>query len=150
MEITVKRYSDNKESTLGLMFIDGKFECYTLEDEERTTKVFGETRIPEGRYEVLFRTEGGHNHRYGLKFGDFHKGMLELQGVPLFKYVLIHIGNDDDDTAGCLLVGSKANSNSYTKGYIEASTGAYTKMYEKVSNELTNYKPVHITYERIY
>jgi hypothetical protein len=150
MEINVLRYSDNGESTLGLMFIDGKFECYTLEDEARTNKVFGETRIPEGEYEILLRTEGGHHARYIRRFGDMHFGMLHLQDVPGFQYILIHIGNDDDDTAGCLLVGSKVNNNQYGVGYLEASTDAYTKMYEKVKNELLNDKPVHVKYERIY
>jgi hypothetical protein len=150
MNINVKRYNDNGESTLGLLFIDGAFECYTLEDEARTSKVWGETRIPEGTYEIGFRTEGGHHARYMRKFGDFHKGMLHVKDVPNFEYILIHIGNDDDDTAGCLLVGSKANANNYGVGFVENSTGAYTKLYEKVRNALLNDEQVNITYERIY
>jgi len=150
MELKVLRYSDNGESTLGLLFIDGVFECYTLEDEARTYKVFNETRIPEGTYEIKLRTEGEHHAKYMRKFGDLHKGMLWLQDVPDFQWVLIHIGNDDDDTAGCLLVGSKSNNNQYGVGYIEGSTDAYTKMYEKVSKALINEEEVNITYERIY
>ena len=149
MELKVLRYSDNGESTIGLLFVDGKFECYTLEDEARTHKVFNETRIPEGCYDIEYRVEGGHHARYMRKFGDFHKGMLHLKNVPNFKYVLIHIGNDDDDTAGCLLVGSKVNNNQYSVGYIESSTDAYTKLYEKVSNALETGDTVTITYEKL-
>ena len=149
MELKVLRYSDNGESTLGLLFVDGKFECYTLEDEARTQKVWGETRIPEGRYEVKFREEGGHHAKYMRRFGDFHKGMLHVQNVPNFEYILIHIGNDDDDTAGCLLVGNKANNNQHGVGYIESSTDAYTKLYDKVSKALVNGEEVHISYEGI-
>lgn len=150
MEIKVLRYSDNGESTLGLMFINGKFECYTLEDEARTLKVWGETRIPEGTYEIGLRTEGGHHQRYKARFGDMHKGMLQVKNVPNFKHILIHIGNDDDDTAGCLLVGSSANNNQRVDGFISGSTSAYTHLYPKIVKALENEELVHITYERAY
>ena len=57
MEILLLRYSDDGDSTMGLLFIDGKFECHTLEDEHRDVKKPGETRIPEGKYKVNFRNE---------------------------------------------------------------------------------------------
>jgi len=46
MELKVLRYSDNGESTIGLLFVDNKFECYTLEDEARTHKVFNLSFLP--------------------------------------------------------------------------------------------------------
>lgn len=155
MKIQVLRYSDNGESTLGLMFIDGKFQCYTLEDEKRTKKVFGETRVPEGTYDVIFRKEGSHHVRYSKKFSLFHKGMLAIVNKPnwvlenngiSFKYILIHIGNNDDDTAGCLLVGNEANNNNNGLGFIKDSTGAYTQMYKKVSEAILKGDKVTITY----
>lgn len=146
MKIDVKRYSSSDESTLGLLFIDGKFECYTLEDEYRTVKVFGETRIPAGEYEIKLRTEGGHHERYLKKFPSFHKGMLHVENVPNFKYILIHIGNDDSDTAGCLLVGDIANNNLVTSGKISSSTFAYKRMYKKIYNAISNGESVTINY----
>lgn len=146
MKLDVIRYSSQHESTLGLLFIDGKFECYTLEDEERSVKVFGETRIPKGSYDIRFRKEGGHNARYSKKFGVDHMGMLEVKDVPNFKYVLIHIGNTDDDTAGCLLVGNTANNNKIKDGFIGDSTGAYKSMYRKVAVELIKGNKVKINY----
>ena len=95
-----------KDATNGLLFIDGKFECYTLEDEYRTVKVMHETCIPEGTYPIEFRTVGGFDAKYTKRYGaDFHKGMLWIRGVPEFEYILIHTGNTDSHTSGCLLVG---------------------------------------------
>lgn len=146
MTITVKRFSDNGESTLGLLYINGSFVCYTLEDEARTQKVYAETRIPEGTYEVKLRTEGGFHQRYKQKFGAMHKGMLHITNVPNFEYVLIHIGNDDDDTAGCLLVGDAPNNNAVTSGFIGNSTNAYKRIYPAIAEAILNNEQVTITY----
>ena len=147
MKLQVKRLTDSGESTIGALYIDGKFECWTLEDEHRTKKVFGSTRIPKGKYTITLRKEGGHHTRYLKKFGeDFHKGMLHVRNVPNFKYILIHIGNSADDTAGCLLVGDIANNNKINKGRISQSTNAYKRMYEKVRNAIIKGEDVSIEY----
>ena len=145
MDILVDRYSSKSDYTDGLLFIDCEFECYTLEDEYRAVKEKGETRIPDGRYKVELRTVGGFHNRYLKKYGgDFHKGMLWVKDVPNFEYILIHIGNDDNDTAGCLLVGTTADKD---KGFIGASGNAYKDMYPKVSNAILNGEDVYITYK---
>ena len=146
MKLEVLRYSDNGESTLGLLFVDGEFHCYTLEDERRTEKVFGETRIPEGEYKVGLRTEGGHHQRYSDKYSN-HKGMLHIQDVPDFEFILIHIGNDDDDTAGCLLVGNTATNNRIQEGFVGDSTKAYIRLYSKVIEAMDKKENVTITYK---
>ena len=125
MELTVIRYNKESNYTDGMLFIDKKFECFTLEDEERAVKVWGETCISEGRFKVTLRTVGGFNSRYSRKFPSFHKGMLWVRDVPNFEHILIHIGNDDEDSAGCLLVGKGANS---SKNFISQSTDAYKSM----------------------
>ncbi len=146
MELTVLRYSAGKESTLGLLFIEGVFACYTLEDEQREIKVSGETRIPAGRYQVKLRTEGSHHLRYQQKFPQMHQGMLHITNVPGFKWILIHIGNDDDDTAGCLLVGDTSISNINQEGRINNSTVAYKRIYPIITSELVVGEEVWITY----
>ncbi len=148
MKIEVLRYSSGKRDTLGLLFIDCQFYCYTLEDEFRTIKKHAETRIPEGTYELRLRSEGGFHNRYLKKFGsEFHKGMLELQDVPNFTYVLIHIGNDEDDTAGCLLIADTVNNNTIEgkKGFIGGSTGCYQRVYPIIRDELLSCRKVFIT-----
>ncbi len=47
MDLVVLRYNSEEDYTDGLLFVDDKFECYTIEDEERAQKVYGETRISD-------------------------------------------------------------------------------------------------------
>jgi hypothetical protein len=137
MEITLQRYSNTHESTTGLLLIDCEFQCYTLEDEFRTDKVQGKTRIPAGRYQITLRDEGAFNDRYMARFGiGFHHGMLWLRDVPNFEYILIHIGNDDDDTSGCILVGNRINNNMISDGFLGDSTSAYAQIYPIISEAL--------------
>lgn len=131
MELTVTRFASDTESTVSLIRLDGRFECFGLEDEHRKAKVPGETRIPAGTYKVGVRTVGGFHGRYSAKFPALHQGMLHILDVPNFEYVLIHIGNDDGDTAGCLLVGVGCVGQQGAM-YISNSTGAYKALYPKV------------------
>lgn len=145
MDLQVLRYRSGPDETLGLLFdatSGRRFLSYTLEDEHRTEKVYGETRIPAGRYEIKLRTEGGFHERYSKQFGDIHKGMLWLQDVPGFQWVLIHVGNTDDDTAGCLLVGSAPTE----QGTITASAKAYKRVYTHVVSALLRGERVEIEY----
>ena len=103
MNLELNRIKSDGDTTIGILKIEKRVFCGIIEDEFRTQKVWGETRIPAGTYEILLRNEGNMTKRYSAMFPDFHMGMLHLQNVPNFKYVYIHIGNTDDDTAGCLL-----------------------------------------------
>lgn len=136
MKISQYRFSDGANDTLSLWFIDGKFSCFILEDEKREVKIKGETRIPAGTYRILLRKEGGHHESYLKKFPDFHKGMLWLQDVPNFQYILIHIGNVEKDTDGCLIVGNSVSQNITDKGSLQGSTDAYKRVYPIIANEL--------------
>lgn len=144
MLIELLRYSSQKDDTLGVMLIDGRFACYTLEDEFRTQKVYGETRIPAGQYEIGFRREGGFHSRYERLFGEMHAGMLELKNVPNFEHILIHCGNRDDDTAGCILVGNNAQQNVTEDGFIGNSRDAYRRVYPEIARSLKANWRVHI------
>jgi hypothetical protein len=149
MELEVLRFSSQEESTLGALFnttSGRKFLCFTLEDEHRVTKLHSDTRIPAGRYEIKLRTEGGFHNKYSLKFPDIHKGMLHLQNVPNFEYILIHAGNTDDDTAGCLLVGDTSQQNVTGDGFIGSSVDAYKRIYPPIANELLIGGQAFITY----
>lgn len=149
MEINVKRYSHGENDTLGLMFIDCEFVGYTLEDEYRNEKVYGKTRIPDGVYSIGYRKVGGFHSKYSKKFPNIHKGMIQINDVPNFEYILLHIGNDHDDTAGCILVGNTANYNKGGKGVIGNSTGAYKRIYPLISDALENGEKINITIENL-
>tara|TARA_B110000003_G_scaffold216439_1_gene215857 strand:- start:455 stop:919 length:465 start_codon:yes stop_codon:yes gene_type:complete len=150
MKLKVIRFSSQKDSTSGLLFdvTDGtKFLCYTLEDERREEKVVAETRIPAGVYSILLREEGGFHGRYTKKYGDMHKGMLHVQDVPNFKWILIHTGNTDEHTAGCLILGDSQENNVLMKdGFIGRSVQAYKRVYPPIAEALENGEEVTIEY----
>ncbi len=130
MKIRVVRNKSTDDATLSTVYINDKFECFGLEDEHREDKIAGETRIPAGKYKITVRDVGGFHGRYSRKFPSFHQGMLWVRDVPGFEYILIHIGNTEKDTAGCLLVGQNANTSGELS--VGSSTRAYKKLYSKV------------------
>lgn len=153
MKLEVLRISSQKDSTNGILFdVTGgqrKFLCYTLEDEFRPLeqKVMGETRIPAGTYKITLRTVGGFHGRYKARYGDMHKGMLWVRNVPGFEYILIHSGNTDEHTAGCLLVGDTQNENiKKSDGFIGSSRTAYERIYGPIAKALESGKSVTIEY----
>lgn len=132
MNLKLQRFSDNGNSTLGLLFIDNKFFCYTLEDEYRQEKVKGETRIPAGKYQLIINNElSPLTEKYRSKFHWF-ENHIQLKDVPGFNNVYIHIGNYDTNTDGCILVGNSANNNQLEKGMIGYSQPAFEKLYFNV------------------
>ena len=150
MKLEVLRFSSQKDSTNGILFdiTNGrKFLCYTLEDEHRDVKEYGETRVPAGTYNLSLRKVGGFHERYKKKYGAFHKGMLQVMDVPNFEYILIHTGNTDEHTAGCLLLGDTQTNNQISKdGFIGSSGQAYKRIYPKIADALEKGDCVKITY----
>jgi len=142
MEVTVFRFADNGNTSLSSFYIDGKFMAFGVEDEKRAKKVMGETRIPSGKYDLVLRTEGGFHKRYKKLFPDMHKGMLCITNAPdykiiadgmEFKYVLIHIGNTEKNTAACYLPNTSVDSSKFI-GY--ESSKAYQLIYPIIADHL--------------
>ena len=151
MKYEVLRVSSGKDSTSGLLFEVSQnkrtFLAYTLEDEQRDVKVWGETRIPAGTYKLKLRTEGGFHNKYASKYGNFHKGMIHVQDVPGFEYILWHTGNTDEHTAGCLILGNTQTNNRIAKdGFIGSSVDAYKFVYPRVSAAIKAGADVEVTY----
>ena len=151
MKLEVLRFSSQSDSTNGLLFdvTGGKrtFLCYTLEDEYREKKIMGETRIPAGTYRITLRKTGGFHGRYLTKYSEMHKGMLWVRDVPGFEYILIHTGNTDEHTAGCLIVGNSQQTNfGSSDGFVGSSVSAYKAIYPAIAAALENNEDVFITY----
>jgi len=149
MILDLKRFKDDGDTTLGGLYIDGIFNCFIVEDQHQTKKVYGEMRIPEGSFKVSLRAEGGFHGRYKRKFGQ-QDGMLCIHNAPdwkivvgeiVFQYVLIHIGNSDDDTAGCLLPNTSVNSQTMRGS---DSTNAYKRLYLVAHEAIKNGEEVTI------
>ena len=151
MKLEVLRFSSQVDSTSGLLFeitdIKRHFLCYTLEDERRAFKVKGETRVPAGTYKIELRTEGGFHGRYSKKYPGVHIGMLHIQDVPNFEYILIHTGNTDEHTAGCLIVGdAQENNKIIADGFVGKSVNAYKRIYPSIAKAIQHGEEVTITY----
>ena len=151
MQLEVVRFSSELDSTNGALFDISRgtrrFLCYTLEDEHREGKVPGETRIPAGEYRITFRNEGGFHKKYAHRFQTIHKGILWVRDVPDFEYILIHCGNTDEHTSGCLLLGDTQENNQVKpNGFVGHSTRAYFRVYPYIASALERKEEVTILY----
>jgi uncharacterized protein DUF5675 len=131
VKIDVDRFVSDSDATISHVSVDGAFVCFGLEDEFRVAKLVNETRVPAGKYKVLLRTEGKHHLQYKAQFPDIHRGMLHIRDVPGFEFILIHCGNTQGDTSGCLLVGTGAVTEEGNMS-ISSSRIAYRRLYPKV------------------
>ena len=140
MKLKLIRTNSSANSTNGLLYditSDPEFMCYTLEDEPREMKVKHETCIPAGEYTLGLKTHGRLHDKYQYRFADIHNGMIELLDVPNFTDILIHCGNTDNHTSGCLLVGDTQENNNIKKsGFIGKSTFAYFRIYKAISEAI--------------
>ena len=82
------------DTTTGKLYVNGKFHSFTLEDKVRNEKIYGETAIPYGSYEV----DRTWSPRFQVK-------MPLIKNVPNFEGIRIHTGSSALSTSGCLLVG---------------------------------------------
>lgn len=145
MELLLKRRHAVGKATIGELYVDGEIQCFTLENQHHDQKVDGETRIWAGTYDIEFREvlspmTGKYRDRHSDAGFTWH---LELQGVPGFKYIYIHIGNTVNHTDGCILVGDSANIN----GSIGQSTDAFIELYAMIAEALRSGEKVIITIE---
>ena len=148
MEILVTNSRQGNNSTLSSLFINDEFVCYVLEDSVRDEKIAGSTAIPAGRYKLAFNRYGAMNGRYKRWFPEFHRGMIELTGIPNFSYVYIHMGNNFGDTAGCLLVGKQLKYFKREHEYeIRKSRAAYVALYQRLAKAMEE-EEVYLTIER--
>lgn len=96
MKLKLYRKFLGNKYTIGKLFINDEYICDTLEDVVRSegVKVYGETAIPYGIYEIVLTMSP-----------RFKKVLPLLLDVPHFEGVRIHTGNTEKDTEGCILVG---------------------------------------------
>ena len=124
MKITLRRNYDTNNHTVGILQVGSRV-FTTLEDSYNSPKIAGKTRIPPGTYEIDLRTTSPMATKYARRFLD-HNGMIWLKNIPQFDYVYIHIGNSEDDTEGCILVGRTMDPK---KGFVGDSVSAYKELY---------------------
>jgi hypothetical protein len=142
--LSVLRYSDDGQTTVGLMYLNGQYYCYTLEDTHRDEKIAGHTRIPAGIYTLDFnRADTPLTLKYRNNFSDWFTYHIEIKAVPNFQGVYIHSGGDHTHTAGCLLV-SDSLSMSAKSTFLSNSRTTYKRLYTYLSQALLNGTPVQL------
>lgn len=99
INLEVRRVKKESDYTIGQLFVNGEYFCDTLEDEIRQVKVMHETAIPAGTYKVTLE-----------RSPRFKRILPLLHNVPGFTGILIHSGNTDKHTSGCILVGKSTGS----------------------------------------
>ena len=114
MKLVLQRRATTPDWMFGVLSVDGQRFCYTLEDELREEKIPGESAISAGTYVLALENSP--------KFGP---DTITLLNVPNFSYIRIHSGNTDEDTAGCIIVGSEVD---YDLGIIKGGTANRVKI----------------------
>lgn len=117
MNIKIKRVAKKPTYTIGKLYINDEYFCDTIEDKDRglsksmsiedikKKKVYAETAIPTGSYEV---TTNIVSPKYSKKptYMKMCGGRVpRILDVPGFDGVLIHTGNTQKDSMGCIIVG---------------------------------------------
>lgn len=145
MEIVLNRKWKKPNYTIGVLSIDGKFFCNTLEDTDRGLKDTMDvseikaikkphiTAIPTGTYQVTLNV-------VSPKFGSrkFYKEVCNgkvprLLNVKGFDGILIHAGNKAGDTDGCILVGRNLEV-----GQVINSQATFRELYKLLSSSKDN------------
>lgn len=136
MKLTLKRIAKRDTYTIGRLYINGEYFCDTLEDKDRglkqsmslseikAKKLYGKTAIPAGEYEITLHII---SPKYSKKpwFVKFCCAkMPRILNIPGYDGVLIHEGNSDKDTCGCVLVGKNT-----VIGKVLESKNTFAKLY---------------------
>lgn len=153
MKLTLKRTFKGPQYTIGKLYVNGVYECDTLEDTDRglhetqslleiqSKKVYGQTAIPYGTYKIDMNTVSPKfKDRSWAKFcGGKLPRLIDVKG---YEGVLIHVGNKAEDTLGCILVGRNR-----IKGSIIESTECFYKLMSVLLGASKEGEDIYITIE---
>lgn len=153
MQLNLKRYK-TPNYCIGKLTVDGKWICDTIEDTDRgltqsmpldqikKIKVPSKTAIPTGTYKITLDV-------VSPKYGNiaFYKEVCQgkvprLLGVPGYEGVLIHCGNTQEDSAGCIIVGKNK-----VKGKVLESKDTFKVLYKLLKDAKTRGEEITITIE---
>lgn len=145
MVLKLHRKYKKQSYTIGNLYINNIFFSNTLEDTDRglddsmssekikELKIPSITAIPKGTYKITLDI-------YSYKFGkqSFYKNLCEgklprLLDVKGFEGILIHAGNTNKDTSGCILVGMNT-----LKGQVTNSRDYFRKLYTRLKEAKDN------------
>jgi hypothetical protein len=105
-----------EDSTQGKLYINGEYQCETLErpwlDNKKSVSC-----IPKGNYKMRFR--------YPRESASYDYLHLLVQDVPNRDFILFHVGNRTKDSRGCILTGQTRKDD-----FVGLSRKAHTNLME--------------------
>lgn len=148
MELVLNRILKTNDYTIGEFSVDGKYLCDTIEDAVRPLpescpntpkgiackckeKVYGKTAVPAGTYKVKL----GYSNR-------FRRILPQVLDVPHFLGILIHTGNSNKDTEGCIVVGTWDGK---TENWVSNSRVAFNKLMPLLRDATDNKEEITLT-----
>ena len=137
MELLIDRKWKKQSYTISNLYINGEWFSNVLEDADRglddsmsedmirTLKKPSITAIPRGTYEITLDVVSPKYSKVQF-YKDVCNGKVpRLKNVKGFDGILIHAGNTDKDSSGCLLVGQNK-----VKGQVVNSKETFKQLYK--------------------
>ena len=133
MKLKIVRDIFTDKSTIGKLTVDSKFFSHTLEDKDRKLeeggeKVYGQTCIPRGIYQVIIDFSPKYN-----------KEMPHVMNVPGYEGIRFHPLNKPEDSEGCIGVG---NYNPSHPDWISNSTATFNKLMDLLETAYSKNEPI--------
>ncbi|MFS19546.1 hypothetical protein EDZ85_03760 [Campylobacter coli] len=150
MKITINRRYTGKTCVIGKFKVlddDDKilFECFSLEEDKEGLESGKDLRIPEGNYNLKRHSPSRFENTLRSITKKHDDTMINVYNddVPSSRAILIHWGNTDKDTQGCILLGLTKDNNNESVGQSRlACKEFYDLMYgknlEDIKLEITN------------
>ncbi|EOH8413068.1 DUF5675 family protein [Campylobacter jejuni] len=151
MKITINRRYTGKTCVIGKFKVlnddddDILFECFSLEEDKEGLESGKDLRIPEGNYNLKRHSPSRFENTLREITGKNDDEMINVYNneVPASRAILIHWGNTDKDTQGCILLGlTKDNNNESVGQSRQACKEFYDLMHgknlEDIKLEITN------------
>lgn len=159
MKLILERIFTCPTYTIGKLYIDGVYECDTIEDTDRglnqdmeideikKLKIYGETAIPTGTYEITMNVKSPKfsnftKYKWAKPYNGYIPRLLNVKG---FDGILIHVSNTAQDVFGCIGVGkNKAN------GKVIESTATFNLLMPKLQEANKNNEKIEIEIKTKY
>ena len=150
MNLVLDRFFKGPKYTVGHLYIDSKYFCDTIEDVDRglldsmslaeiqSKKVSSETAIPRGIYKVTLDVVSPKYSKRDFYIKVCNGKVPRLLNVKGFEGILIHAGNTEEDSAGCIILGENK-----VKGKVINSRATFEKFYNTLIK--SNSKEITIT-----
>lgn len=144
MELILNRIFKGTNYTIGNLYINNEYFCDTLEDTDRNLtsdmteaaisniKIKSKTAIPTGTYKITLDVISPKFSKSST-YKSINGKLPRLLNVKGFDGILIHIGNTNEDTDGCILVGQNTQT-----GKVLNSKITFFNLYDKLQTDKNN------------